>query len=130
MIFLRCDDPFKSRRVANQEDRVARHAGFTPMIELQECGVRRRRSLKLESCQIGMRRNLVELGRDALRGPREVRSIRRGKCGGTPVEKLLHCLIAPPRLRHVMIREETSIACHEKSGAKYIKLQRRPRSRC
>src|SRR6267142_323710 len=123
-------DTFNSGRVANQDDRIARHTGFTPNIELQECGVRRRRSLKLESCQIGMRRNFVEPGRDALRVPGKVRRIRRGKCGSALVEKLFHCLITPPMLSDVVIREETSIACYEKSGAKNVKLERRSRSLC
>src|SRR5713101_1229702 len=77
-----------------------------------------------------MRRNPVELGRDALRGPREVGRVRRNERGGTLVEKSLQSLIAPPGLSDVMIREETSIACYEKSGAKDIKLQRRSRSIC
>jgi hypothetical protein len=43
---------------------------------------------------------------------------------------LLQFLIAPPRLRDVMIREETSIVCYEKSCAKGVNLQRWSRAVC
>src|SRR4029077_719552 len=121
-------DTFNSRRVPNQDDRIARHSGFTPIIELQKRGVRRRWSPKLENCQIGMRRNSFELGRNALRGSREVRGIRRGECGSALVEKLFQFLITPPRLHNVMVCKETSIARYEKASAKYVKLHWRPRS--
>src|SRR5260370_38189559 len=88
----------------------------------------RRWSLQLEGCEIGVCGNPVELGRNALKGPGEVHSVRRGERGSTPVEKLLQLLITPPRLCDVMIGEETSIACYEKSCAKDVNLQRRPGS--
>ncbi len=37
---------FNSRRTANQDDRIARHTGFTLIIDLQECTVRQCRCLK------------------------------------------------------------------------------------
>src|SRR5258708_3795590 len=77
-----------------------------------------------------MCRNPVELGGDALKGPGEVHRVRRSKRGSTPVEKLFQFLITPPRLRDVMIRKETSIACYEKSCAKDVNLQRRPGPPC
>src|SRR4029077_8172722 len=80
------------------------------------------------SCQIGMRRNPVELGHDTLRGPRKVRRVRHDERGSTDVENLLQFLITPPWLRDVMIREETSVVCYEKSGPKKVKLQRWSRS--
>src|SRR6267143_2098321 len=77
-----------------------------------------------------MGRNPVELGRDALRGPREVGRVRRSECGSANVEKLFQSLITPPRLHNVMVCKETSVACYEKPGAKDVKLQRRSRSVC
>src|SRR6202007_805646 len=78
-------DAFDSRRIANQDDRIARHTGFAPVIELQERGVRWCWSLYPQSCQIGMPRNPVELGYDALRGPREVRRVRHDERGSTEI---------------------------------------------
>src|SRR5260370_39012649 len=88
----------------------------------------RRWSLQLEGCEIGVCGNPVELGRNALKGPGEVHSVRRGERGSTPVEKWLQLLITPPRLCDGMIGEETSIAGYQKSCAKDVNLQRRPGS--
>src|SRR6267143_2041880 len=70
-----------------------------------------------------MRRNPVELGHDALRGPGEVRRVRYDERGSTPAEKLLQFLITPPLFRDVMIRQQTSFACFRLSGAKQVHLQ-------
>src|SRR5579864_3687712 len=75
-----------------------------------------------------MPRNPVELGYDALRGPREVRRVRHDERGSTEIENLLQFHVTGPRLRNVTIREQTSVACYEKSSAKDVKLQRRSRS--
>src|SRR6266566_1443829 len=77
-----------------------------------------------------MRRNPVELGRDALRGAGEVRRVRHGERGSASVEKLLQFLITPPWFGDVVIRQETSVACDEKSSAKVVELQRHPCSLC
>src|SRR6266446_4531230 len=77
-----------------------------------------------------MGRNPAELGRNALRGPREVGRVRRSEYGSASVEKLFQSLITPPRLHDVVVCKEMSIACYEKPGAKDVKLQRRSRSLC
>src|ERR1700730_10965440 len=77
-----------------------------------------------------MPRNPVDLGRDALRDPGEVRRVRLGERISTLGDEFLQFLVSPPRLRDVMIREETSIPCHEESCAKEISLQRWSRSVC
>src|SRR6266853_4514405 len=75
-----------------------------------------------------MLRDPVELGHDAWGGPREVRRVRHDERGSTETENLLQFHVTHPRLRNVMIREQTSVACYEKSGAKEVKLQRWSRS--
>src|SRR5260370_28315089 len=83
------ENAFDSRRVANQDDRIAAHTGFTPIIEFQQYGFMWCRSLQLESRQIGMSRDSVEFCGDALRDPWEIRRVRGRECFSTAVEKFL-----------------------------------------
>ena len=71
-----------------------------------------------------MRRNAVELGRGALKRSGEIHHGGSDERGRTLVNKLLQFITAPPGLRDVMIRQETSVA-DEESGAKHVKLEGR-----
>src|SRR5208282_4801949 len=55
------EDAFDARWVANQDDRVARHTGLTPVIQVEESGVKRCWGASLENRQVGVRRNPVEV---------------------------------------------------------------------